>query len=229
MKKDTTAKTLKKTPKKKQLKLTPEQLKKNRETRAMRQKKLRQTAFIKAFPVHNFNVARTCATLGFERQIFYDWQKNDPEFLAAMESSKNCKIDLWEEGLHNKIVEEKDTTAIIFGLKTLGKDRGYVEGNRVSVVDKSPVLLKVLDAITDGSMTADEAALALTKAAIPLPEIIRVMIGRQTAETSEEHESVTPEKLEMLYLDRIADIDRQLEMLPKRREQVEELKESVIG
>jgi len=56
---------------------------------------------------------------------------------AAVEA-RNTLIDTAEQNLADK-VEEKDMTAIIFTLKTLGKSRGYVERSEFAGVPDQPL------------------------------------------------------------------------------------------
>lgn len=71
------------------------------------------------------NISQACLEAGVSRQTFYNY-KDDPEFAKAIEEVNESAIDHVEGKLFNRI-DEKDTTAIIFFLKTRAKKRGYVE------------------------------------------------------------------------------------------------------
>lgn len=187
-------------------------------------RQMRQAAFIKAFPRQGFNVSRTSTAVGLDRSTFQKWIACDPEFAMQFDLAKQTMIDMWEEALYNKIVEDKDTTAIIFALKTLGKERGYVEGNRVSVVDKSPILTAVIDGIAGGTMTVFHGSLELTKAGIPLPETIKILLSRTETAEQTDKEISNADELDRRYLEAIQAVERQIECLPERRQQVEALK-----
>lgn len=76
------------------------------------------------------NVSATCNALGMSRTQFYRL-KNKSEHLAQMlEDAEEAMIDNVESKLLSKI-NDGDTTALIFFLKTKAKARGYVEKSEV--------------------------------------------------------------------------------------------------
>lgn len=77
-------------------------------------------------------VTYACEKAGFSRQTFYRWCKEDPEFKARADDISELQIDVAEASLLKKI-QKGDTAAIIFYLKTKGKDRGYSERREVVV------------------------------------------------------------------------------------------------
>lgn len=79
-------------------------------------------------------VTYACEKAGFSRQTFYRWYKEDPEFKARADDISELQIDVAEASLLKKI-QNGDTAAIIFYLKTKGKDRGYSERKEVVVPD----------------------------------------------------------------------------------------------
>lgn len=68
--------------------------------------------------------------LGINRTTIYHWRKADPIFSDRIDTickqQRGSIVDLAETKFVKKIQEE-DTQCIIFALKTLGKNRGYVE------------------------------------------------------------------------------------------------------
>jgi hypothetical protein len=72
------------------------------------------------------NVTLACRNVGISRDTFYKWYKEDEAFKAKCSAIKETVIDFVESKLIERI-NEKDTTSIIFYLKTQGKGRGYVE------------------------------------------------------------------------------------------------------
>lgn len=77
-------------------------------------------------------VTYACEKAGFSRQTYYRWCKEDPEFKARADDIGELQIDVAEASLLKKI-QNGDTAAIIFYLKTKGKDRGYSERREVVV------------------------------------------------------------------------------------------------
>ena len=77
-------------------------------------------------------VTYACEKAGFSRQTFYRWYKEDPEFKARADDIGELQIDVAEASLLKKI-QNGDTAAIIFYLKTKGKDRGCSERREVVV------------------------------------------------------------------------------------------------
>ena len=84
-------------------------------------------------------VTIACKEVGIERSTHYDWLKNDEEYKKAVEDLGDVALDFAESMLHKQI-QEKDTTATIFYLKTKGKKRGYIERTEVDANIKFPDL-----------------------------------------------------------------------------------------
>lgn len=78
-------------------------------------------------------IARVAKMLDCSRKSIYERAEKSPTLKAAIEDSRRYAVDATEDALHKRI-EAGDTTAIIFLLKTLGKERGYVE--RVEMTGK---------------------------------------------------------------------------------------------
>lgn len=63
---------------------------------------------------------------GISRTTHYAWMEKDPEYRSRVEEATDAQIDFVEGNLIQRI-QEGDTTATIFYLKTKGKKRGYTE------------------------------------------------------------------------------------------------------
>lgn len=72
-----------------------------------------------------------------DRQTHYNWMKSDKEYAEAVRELKNVSIDFAESKLFGQI-REGNTTAIIFYLKTIGKERGYVERSEHRITSDQP-------------------------------------------------------------------------------------------
>lgn len=77
-------------------------------------------------------VTFACEKVGLSRQTFYRWYREDAEFKERVDAINELQIDVAEASLLKKI-QKGDTTAIIFYLKTKGKDRGYSERREISI------------------------------------------------------------------------------------------------
>jgi carbamoylphosphate synthase small subunit len=90
--------------------------------------KPKKEAFIKAWVKTFGNINESCGAVEVHRQTYYDWLKNDTEFKDTIENEAVSEqfLDFLENKLVDKI-NESDTAALIFALKTKGKSRGYVE------------------------------------------------------------------------------------------------------
>lgn len=114
----------------------------------------RQTAnnkklFLAAFHRKMGNVSMTCRAINIGRRTYYSWCEKDPEFKAEVEEIQESLIDMVESRFYKKMLEDGDTTSMIFYLKTKGKHRGYVErqqiDQRVLNIDPSEILEKLDD------------------------------------------------------------------------------------
>ena len=69
------------------------------------------------------------------RSQFYEWLRIDPEFKKEVDTVKDIALDFVESKLFKQI-EDNNTTATIFYLKTKGKKRGYIERQELEVEGK---------------------------------------------------------------------------------------------
>jgi len=71
-------------------------------------------------------VSEAAKIVGIEKKTHYNWLHSDEEYRRAVEEVKETVKD-FVEGKLLECIQERDTTAIIFYLKTQAKDRGYAE------------------------------------------------------------------------------------------------------
>jgi hypothetical protein len=115
---------------------------------------IKKDAMIQALTKSLGNVSEAALAVGMCRETHYAWLKDDAEYSAAVASLKNVALDFAESQLKKlmegaerqalthdgEIVTIKDapnTSAIIFYLKTQGKNRGYIERQELSTEIKS--------------------------------------------------------------------------------------------
>lgn len=88
------------------------------------------------------NVKKTCNAVGISRTAYYKWRREDKEFEKEADYIKDAArqsiIDDAEDGLREG-VESGNMTAIIFTLKTIGKERGYIERTETETYNMTPV------------------------------------------------------------------------------------------
>lgn len=106
----------------------------------MRNTARNKAEFLKIYAKQLCNITKTCKAVGIDRITFYRWYENDAKFHQAVDDLENVRLDFAEDALNLKM-QQGDTTAIIFFLKTKGKHRGYVERveNAVSVQVEQPL------------------------------------------------------------------------------------------
>lgn len=75
-------------------------------------------------------VTTACKNVGIARKTHYEWYKEDDNYRISVDDVSEVALDFAESMLHKRI-QESDTTATIFFLKTKGKKRGYIEKQEV--------------------------------------------------------------------------------------------------
>lgn len=71
-------------------------------------------------------VSKACKTAKVGRTAFYEWLDKDIDFRNQVNECREIQIDFVENALMN-LIEQGNTTAIIYYLKTKGKQRGWSE------------------------------------------------------------------------------------------------------
>ena len=96
--------------------------------------------FLKVFTEKHWCISKACQAAGIGRRTFYAWMEKDKNFKRKVEDAQEDMVDFAEDCLMRRI-NNGDTAATIFFLKTKGKHRGYVERveNAVSVQVEQPL------------------------------------------------------------------------------------------
>jgi hypothetical protein len=76
------------------------------------------------------NITGSCKKVGISRRTHYNWLKEDPAYAEEYSYIDDMQVDFYQQGLQ-KLAKDNNVSAIIFGLKTKGKHRGYVERQEV--------------------------------------------------------------------------------------------------
>ena len=70
--------------------------------------------------------------VGIHRSTHYDWMKNDSDYKKAVDDIHNVCLDFAESKLFEQI-QDNNTSATIFYLKTKGRKRGYWEKQQMDM------------------------------------------------------------------------------------------------
>ena len=84
-------------------------------------------------------VTDACRKVGIARKTHYEWYNEDKEYHKSVDDLGQVALDFAESMLYKKM-RDKDTTAIIFYLKTKGKKRGYIERQEITGKDGDPII-----------------------------------------------------------------------------------------
>lgn len=122
-------------PKAKKLSKGVENSLKVRANKTNTNKKLMLEALEKSLGV----VTTACRATGISRTQHYEWLQQDEKYAAACRELEEVALDFAESKLHG-LINNSDTAATIFYLKTKGKRRGYIERQEVDVTDKTIIV-----------------------------------------------------------------------------------------
>ena len=104
---------------------------------------IKKKAIIEAL-INSLGVVSTaCKIVGIGRTTFYDWLKDDKDFKKEVEDIQNVALDFAESELFKQI-QNGNTSATIFYLKTKGKKRGYYEKQQLDMTtDDEPIKINI--------------------------------------------------------------------------------------
>lgn len=93
-------------------------------------------------------VTTACKHVKIARSTHYTRMDEDEEYNKEVTSIEDVALDFAESKLHSRI-QNDDTTATIFYLKTKGKRRGYIEKveNDVNVKQDKPFVIELSDGV----------------------------------------------------------------------------------
>ena len=110
------------------------------------QLKGKKKAMMEALITSMGNITTSAKKASICRLTHYDWLEKDEVYRQEYESLDDMECDFYRTALH-QLVKEKNVTAVIFGLKTKGKHRGYVERQEIATSIKSDLDANSLNAI----------------------------------------------------------------------------------
>ena len=100
---------------------------------------LTEELFKKALDGSRGNITLIAQKAGVDRQTVYNYMEAHPECKADIQKERDTLVDYAENQL-GVLIKEKNPTAIIFALKTLGKNRGYTEQIMLANADGSNLI-----------------------------------------------------------------------------------------
>jgi CRP-like cAMP-binding protein len=101
-------------------------------------------------------VTTACKAVGIDRTTFYKYLNEDPDFATAVAELENVALDFAESSLMKQI-QEGQTAATIFYLKTKGKARGYVERSEIDHTTKGEAIqIPLIHWVDNEQDTADQ-------------------------------------------------------------------------
>lgn len=103
--------------------------------------------FLKALQENDGFIYKTCKKIAIAPSTHFLWMEKDSSYKRSVEAINEFLKDEAEEQLRNKI-REKDTTSVIFYLKTKAKDRGYVERTETTGKDGGAIETKTETIVT---------------------------------------------------------------------------------
>ena len=93
---------------------------------------IKKESILKALEQSLGVVTVACKQTDIPRSTYYKWLKEDNKFAKQVRDIENIALDFAESQLHNQI-EDGNTSATIFYLKTKGKKRGYIERSELDL------------------------------------------------------------------------------------------------
>ena len=86
-------------------------------------------------------LAAAARQLGVTRRTVYNYVNKYPTIKQALDDARQENLDFAENQLM-KAVRAGNVTAIMFLLKTLGKDRGYVDRKEITGADGDAIIVR---------------------------------------------------------------------------------------
>tara|TARA_Y100001963_G_scaffold87633_1_gene121127 strand:+ start:183 stop:536 length:354 start_codon:yes stop_codon:yes gene_type:complete len=104
---------------------------------------IKKKAMLQALEVSLGIVTTACKQAGIPRSTYYKWLNEDKEFAKQVKDIENIALDFAESQLHNQM-NEGNTSATIFYLKTKGKKRGYIEKSELDITSgEEPIKINI--------------------------------------------------------------------------------------
>jgi hypothetical protein len=116
-----------------------------------------QKLFLLCFAKAGYNIAKTCRIVNITRTMYVLWMEN-ALFAQKFEELKNERLDFAESILLQNMQHENkfvSNAAVIFFLKTQGRQRGYEERPKVDITIRDDRSKEEIDAIVNAARVTD--------------------------------------------------------------------------
>jgi transposase-like protein len=104
--------------------------------------------FLKAYKESAGNIAHACRAANIDRQTYYNYIGKFDSFKKECDNIKEENIDFAESVLMGEI-KNKNMTATIFFLKTIGRNRGYIERQEMDIDGDMNLVVEFIDPDAD--------------------------------------------------------------------------------
>lgn len=102
----------------------------------------KKDAFLEVLEKHLGIISQATKKMDIDRTTPYKWMRDDPEFAEKVQEIQNLVLDFTESKLY-ELIRDGNPTAIIFMLKTKGKDRGYIERREITGMNGQALDVKI--------------------------------------------------------------------------------------
>lgn len=102
----------------------------------------KKEAFLEVLEKHLGIISQATKKMDIDRTTPYKWMRDDPEFAEKVQEIQNLVLDFTESKLY-ELIRDGNPTAIIFMLKTKGKDRGYIERREITGMNGQALDVKI--------------------------------------------------------------------------------------
>lgn len=107
-----------------------------------KQQEDRKEAFLKILEGQLGIISQAAKKMDLDRTTPYRWMKEDIAFAEKVHEIQNLVLDFTESKLL-ELIRDGNPTAIIFMLKTKGKDRGYIERREITGMNGQALDVKI--------------------------------------------------------------------------------------
>lgn len=90
----------------------------------------RKSLIVKLYAKKVGNISSLCREAEISRKTYYEWLENDEAFREKIFEAKESLKDFLESKFFENVAAGKEQS-ILFGLRTIAKDRGWVEQQHI--------------------------------------------------------------------------------------------------